>query len=128
VDKEAATIDAYIAASSLAAQPVLRRIREMARAAAPDAKETVSYRMPALRGRGILVYFAAFKTHIGLFPPIKGDADLDRELAPYRGPKGNLRFPLDEPTPYDLIERVLRLRAEQDQAARRRKPSPRPAA
>jgi uncharacterized protein YdhG (YjbR/CyaY superfamily) len=128
VDPEAANIDAYIAASPLAAQPALRRIREIARAAAPDAKEAISYRMPALRGRGILVYFAAFKTHIGLFPPVRGDPRLDRDLARYRGPKGNLRFPLDEPMPYDLIERILRLRAEQDQAPTRRKRTQRPSA
>jgi uncharacterized protein YdhG (YjbR/CyaY superfamily) len=117
VKPEAADIDAYIAASPPTAQPALRRIREMAQAAAPGAKETISYRMPALRGRGILVCYAAFKAHIGLFPPVRGDASLDRDLARYRGPKGNLRFPLDEPIPYDLIERVLRLRAEQDRRA-----------
>ena len=116
MDSEATTIDAYIAASSPAVQPALRRIREIVRGAAPEAEETISYRMPAFRGRGILVYFAAFKNHIGLFPPIEGDARLDKALDPYRGPKGNLRFPLDEPIPYDLIERVVRLRAKQDHA------------
>ena len=116
MDSEATTIDAYIAASSPAAQPALRRIREIVRGAAPEAEETISYRMPAFRGHGILVYFAAFKNHIGLFPPIEGDARLDKSLDPYRGPKGNLRFPLDGPIPYDLIERVVRLRAKQDQA------------
>ena len=72
--------------------------------------------MPAFRGHGILVYFAAFKNHIGIFPPIKGGARLDEALARYRGPKGNLRFQLDEPLPYDLIERIVRQRAKQDQA------------
>ncbi len=116
MDSEATTIDDYIAASAPAAQPALRRIREIVRGAAPDAQEIISYRMPAFRGRGMLVYFAAFKNHIGLFPPVEADASLDKALAPYRGPKGNLRFPLDEPIPYDLIERVARLRAKQDQA------------
>jgi uncharacterized protein YdhG (YjbR/CyaY superfamily) len=72
--------------------------------------------MPAFRGHGIIVYFAAFKGHIGVFPPVHGDTRLDEELARYRGPKGNLRFPLNEPMPYDLIERVVDLRARQDQA------------
>ena len=72
--------------------------------------------MPAFRGHGILVYFAAFKHHIGIFPPIECDARLDKALARYRGPKGTLRFPLDEPMPYELIERIVRLRAKQDQA------------
>ena len=113
---EAAKIDAYIAAAPAAAQPALRRIREIVRAAAPDAEETISYKMPAFRRHGILIYFAAFKNHIGIFPPIEGDARLDEALAPYRGPKGNLRFPLNEPVPYDLIERIARLRARQDEA------------
>ena len=123
MDCETGRIDAYIAASSPEAQPALRRIREIVRAAAPDAKEIISYRMPAFRGRGILVYFAAFKHHIGLFPPVKGDAGLDDALARYRGPKGNLRFPLDESLPDDLIERIVQLRVTQDQAKpARRKP------
>jgi uncharacterized protein YdhG (YjbR/CyaY superfamily) len=112
----AATIDDYIAAAPPAVQPVLQRIRDIVRRAAPQAQETLSYRMPAFRGRGIVVYFAAFKTHIGLFPPVHGDASLDEALARYRGPKGNLRFPLSEPMPYDLIERVVKLRAQQDQS------------
>lgn len=109
-------IDAYIAASPLAVQPILKRIREIVRQAAPEAEELISYRMPAFRGHGIIVYFAAFKDHIGLFPPVDGDAALNEALAPYRGPKGNLRFPLKEPVPYDLIERVAKLRTRQDQA------------
>ena len=122
---DAADIDAYIAASPSATQPALRRIREIARAAAPDATEIISYRMPAFRGRGILIYFAAFKAHIGLYPPVKGDDQLDQDLTRYRGPKGNLRFPLSEPIPYDLIERIVRLRVQQDQSPTPRKRAPR---
>ena len=80
--------------------------------------------MPAFRLHGILVYFAAFKNHIGLYPPVSGDADLEKALRPYAGPKGNLKFPLDRPIPYDLIKRVVLLRVRQESArtaARRRK-------
>lgn len=70
--------------------------------------------MPAVKGRGILLYFAAFRSHIGVFPPIRGDVRLMRALAPYKGGKGNLRFPLDRPIPFDLVERIARLRAKQD--------------
>jgi uncharacterized protein YdhG (YjbR/CyaY superfamily) len=112
----AETIDAYIAARAPAARPPLQRIRQSVRAAAPEAEEIISYRMPAFRGHGILVYFGAFKDHIGLFPPVRGDARLDEALAPYRGPKGNLRFPLGEPMPYALIERIAASRATQDRA------------
>lgn len=115
--KEAAeSIDAYIAAAPASVRPVLKRIRATIRKAAPGATEVISYRMPAFRGRGILLYFAAFKAHIGVFPPIRGDAALEKTLAPYRGPKGNLQFPLAEPIPYDLIARIAALRMWQDAA------------
>ncbi|MET0182752.1 MAG: DUF1801 domain-containing protein [Caulobacterales bacterium] len=110
----AALIDAYIEAASPAAQPVLRKIRSIIRKAAPGADEIISYRMPAFRGHGVLLYFAAFKKHIGVFPPVSGDAKLEKELERYRGPKGNLQFPLDEPMPYALIARIAALRAAQD--------------
>jgi uncharacterized protein YdhG (YjbR/CyaY superfamily) len=95
---------------------VLQQVRQVVRSAAPDAHEVISYRMPALKQHGILVYFAAFKNHIGLYPPIKGDARLQKAAAPYAGEKGNLRFPLDQPIPFDLIAGLTRLRVAQDLA------------
>ena len=112
-------IDAYIAATAAAVRPILREMRRVIRAAAPAAEEVISYRMPAFKQRGILVYFAAFKNHIGLFPPVRGDAKLAKALALYAGPKGNLKFPLDRPIPYTLIRRVVRLRVKQDAARAR---------
>jgi uncharacterized protein YdhG (YjbR/CyaY superfamily) len=107
-------VDAYIAALPPKARAALRKVRTALRKAAPDAEETISYRIPALRGNEILVYFAAFKNHIGIFPPVRGDERLDAALARYRGPKGNLRFPLDEPLPLALVARIARLRVRQD--------------
>ena len=72
--------------------------------------------MPAFTQSGILVYFAAFKKHIGLYPPVSGDAAIEKAIAPYAGPKGNLQFPLDQPIPYKLIERIVKLRLKQNQA------------
>lgn len=72
----------------------------------PDARRCVSYRMPAFRQKKVFFYFAAFKKHIGIYPPVRHDAELIRELAPYRGEKGNLSFPLGEPLPVELIGRV----------------------
>ncbi len=109
-------IDEYIAASPPAVRPILTRIRQTIRAAAPEAQELISYRMPAFRLQGIVVYFAAFKAHIGVYPPVSGDARLAKALAPYAGPKGNLRFPLDQPIPYDLIKRIVVLRVRQNRA------------
>jgi uncharacterized protein YdhG (YjbR/CyaY superfamily) len=91
------TIDDYIAQCSPDAQGILERIRRIIRKAAPEAEERISYKMPAFALNGMLIYFAAFKGHIGIFPPIKGDAALQKDTAPYRGPKGNLKFPLDSP-------------------------------
>ena len=117
------SIDEYIAASDPEVQPILERIRRTINVAAPEAEEIISYRMPAFRLHGILVYFAAFKSHIGLYPPISGDAKLERALLPYAGPKGNLKFPLDRRIPYALIKRVVLFRARQNsvRAAARKK-------
>lgn len=109
-------IDEYIAASSSGVRTILRKIRRIIRAAAPDAQELFSYRMPAFRLHGILVYFAAFKDHIGFYPPISGDERLEKDLSPFMGPKGNLKFPLDQPIPYTLIRRIVLLRVKQDRA------------
>ena len=116
-------IDQYIATFPAEVQTVLENVRQTIRDAAPDAQEVISYQMPAFRQHGILVYFAAWKNHIGLYPPISGDKTLERAVARYAGPKGNLQFPLNEPIPYDLIERIVKLRVKQDsaKAAARRK-------
>jgi uncharacterized protein YdhG (YjbR/CyaY superfamily) len=110
------SIDEYIAAAPSDVRPILEKIRRIISAAAPEAHEVISYRMPAFKLHGILVYFAAFKAHIGLFPPVSGDASLEKALAPYAGPKGNLRFPFAQPMPYPLIKRIVLQRVKQDRA------------
>lgn len=110
------TIDEYIAACPPDVQVILRKIRRTIRAAAPDAQETISYRIPTFTLHGVLVHFAAFKQHIGFYPPVRGDARLERALSRYAGEKGNLRFPLDQPIPYELIERIVKLRVKQNSA------------
>lgn len=119
-----AAVDEYIAGFDRAVQSVLKKVRRTVRKAAPHAREVLSYRMPALKQHGMLVYYAAFNNHIGLYPPIKGDARLEKAAARYAGPKGNLRFPYDEPIPYDLIAALTELRARQDaeKAVSRRRP------
>jgi uncharacterized protein YdhG (YjbR/CyaY superfamily) len=111
-----ATIDEYIAASFPKVRPILKRIRKTIREAAPQAEEIISYRMPAFRQGGVLVYFAAFKEHIGLYPPVRGNASLEKKAAPYAGEKGNLRFPLDQPIPYDLIASIVEFRVRENEA------------
>ena len=107
------TIDEYIDRCAPQAQPILRRVRATIVKAAPDATETISYGIPAFKLRRILVYFAAFKHHIGLYPPVKGDAALEKAVAPYAGEKGNLRFPIEQKILYSLIARIMKFRATQ---------------
>jgi uncharacterized protein YdhG (YjbR/CyaY superfamily) len=117
-------IDDYILQFPGDVRSILEKVRLTIRHAAPEAKETISYQMPAFRQHGILVYFAGWTNHIGLYPPISGDKTLVNAIAKYAGPKGNLQFPLDEPIPYGLIERITKLRVKQDSAkaaARRKK-------
>jgi uncharacterized protein YdhG (YjbR/CyaY superfamily) len=107
-------IDEYIALFSPEVQAILERIRLTIKQAAPEAQETISYRIPAFTLHGILVYFAAFKKHIGVYPPVRGDARLEKAISTYAGEKGNLKFPLHQPIPYDLIERIVKLRVKQN--------------
>src|SRR5580765_1117133 len=117
------TIDAYIAACAPDVQSILRKIRTTIKAAAPRATEKVSYRMPTFVLEGNLVYFAAFKNHIGLYPPVRGDAKLMAAVSNYANEKGNLRFPLDQRIPYALITRIVKARARENlqRAAARKK-------
>lgn len=105
------TIDDYIERCAPDAQPTLRRVRATIAKAVPDAAETISYGIPAFKLNRIVVYFAAFKNHIGLYPPVKGITALEKAIAPYAGEKGNLRFPLDRKIPYGLIARIAKVRA-----------------
>lgn len=109
-------IDGYISQFPADVQAILEKVRTTIRQAAPEAEEVISYQMPAFKQHGILVYIAAWHKHIGLYPPISGDKPLEKAIARYAGPKGNLLFPLDEPIPYDLIERIVKLRVKQDLA------------
>jgi uncharacterized protein YdhG (YjbR/CyaY superfamily) len=105
--------DEYIESFPPEVQAILEKIRLTIREAAPEAEETISYQMPTFILGGKLVHFAAFKKLIGLFPPVKGDEKLNSEIARYRGEKGNLKFPLDEPIPYALIRRIVKFRVKE---------------
>jgi uncharacterized protein YdhG (YjbR/CyaY superfamily) len=99
------------------AAPEIRRRLEQIRAEverrAPDARRCIGYGMPAFRARKIFFYFAAFKKHIGVYPPVKGPEALLAALAPFRGPNGNLIFPHAQPLPIDLIGNVAERLLEQ---------------
>jgi uncharacterized protein YdhG (YjbR/CyaY superfamily) len=109
-------IDSYIATFPRNVQSLLTKVRRTIRTAAPKATEVISYNIPAFKQHGLLVYFAGFKNHIGLFPPVRGDAALEKAAAKYAGPKGNLKFPYDEPLPLALVARIVRHKVRQDRA------------
>jgi uncharacterized protein YdhG (YjbR/CyaY superfamily) len=114
-------VDAYIAAFPAAIRTRLSQVRRTIRAAAPKASEVISYRIPAYRMNRMLVFFAGFKQHIGLFPPVRDDARLEKAVAKYAGPKGNLKFPHDERLPLSLIARIVRHNVKRDKTKLARK-------
>lgn len=98
--------DEYFATAPPDVRRLLLDIQARVEALLPTATRCISYNMPAYRDGRVFFYFAAFKKHIGIYPPVTRDAALLRELEPFRGPKGNLQFPLERPLPIDLIGRV----------------------
>ena len=107
-------IDEYIAGFPENIQAILQNLRRVIHEAAPEAQETISYSMPAFKQNGILVYFAAFKDHIGFFPTSSGVSAFSKELAPYDTSKGTVRFPLDKPLPVNLIKKIVKFRAQEN--------------
>ena len=103
----------YIESATPQAQEILLRIQALVEAAVPDAKRCISYNMPAFKLGKTFFYFAAFKKHIGIYPPVKHDQALIAELQPYRNEKGNLAFPFSQAMPYELIGRVVLALARQ---------------
>jgi uncharacterized protein YdhG (YjbR/CyaY superfamily) len=114
--KIAKTIDGYIAAYPKNVQAILQEIRKAIREAAPEAEEIISYQIPAFKLNGILVYFAAFKNHIGFYPTSSGVEAFKERLSAYKTSKGTVRFPMDEPMPLDLIREIVRFRVRENLA------------
>jgi uncharacterized protein YdhG (YjbR/CyaY superfamily) len=107
-------IDGYIAGFPQDVQAILEKIRATIREAAPDAKEKISYQMPAFTLKGNLVYFAAFKKHIGFYPIPTGIKKFEKELSVYKMGKGSVQFPLDKPIPYSLISKIVKFRVNEN--------------
>lgn len=103
-----ATHEEYFEAQKPEVQPILEWIQTTTESVVPGASRCISYGMPAFRKGRIFLYFAAFKEHIGIYPPLRADTELIGELESWRGPKGNLSFPLSRPFPKALVKRVVR--------------------
>lgn len=114
--KEPQTIDEYIAGFPPDVQAILQKVRATIRKAAPDAEETIKYRMPTFMLNGNLVYFAGFKNHIGFYPVPSGIEAFKKELSVYKQGKGSIQFPLDKPIPYGLITKIVKYRVKENMA------------
>lgn len=111
-----ATFDDYLADFPPRVRTILRRLRATVRKAAPQAQESISYRMPAYKLHGPLIYFAAYRSHIGLYPMLASvKKRFRKELAGYEGGKGTLRLPLDGPIPYSLISKIVKFRVSENE-------------
>ncbi len=108
------TIDEYIAGFPPDVQAILEKIRLTIRKAAPGAEETIKYGMPTFTLKGNLVYFAAFKKHIGFYPVPTGIEKFKKELSVYKGAKGSVQFPLDKPIPFGLISKIAKFRVKEN--------------
>jgi uncharacterized protein YdhG (YjbR/CyaY superfamily) len=108
------SIDEYIDGFPPDVQAILQKVRTTIRRAAPEAEEAIRYQMPTFRLEGNLVHFAAFKSHIGLYPTPSGTETFREELSPYETGKGSIRFPLDKPMPYGLITRIVKFRVKEN--------------
>lgn len=108
------TIDEYIGDFPEEIRQLLEQVRHTIRKAAPDAQEKISYQIPAFTLKGALVYFAAFKHHIGFYPASSGIEVFQNELSIYKKGKGSVQFPLDKPLPLDLIKRMVQFRVAEN--------------
>ena len=109
-------VDSYIAAQPVAVQSVLQQLRQAIKKAAPNAEEVISYQMPAYKQKGILVYFAAWKEHIGFYPASAGVSNFSDKLAKYNTSKGTIQFPLTGKLPLKLIADIVKFRVKENEA------------
>lgn len=107
------SIDEYIADFPENVAHLLENIRNCIKEAAPDAEETISYNMPAFKQKKILVYFAAYKNHIGFYALPSGNEAFQHEISKYKTGKGSIQFPLSEEIPFDLIKQMVRYRIKE---------------
>ncbi len=111
------SIDEYIGQYPEEVQQILNQIRAVIKEEAPQAVEKISYGLPTFYQNGNLVHFGAHSRHIGFYPTPAGMEAFQEELSGYKGAKGSVQFPLDQPIPYDLIRRIVKFRLSQNQKA-----------
>lgn len=107
------SVEEYFSWFSPEIQAKLQQIRDTLRAALPEAKEVISYHMPAFKTTEVLVYYAAAKSHLGYYPTNSGVEEFKKELAEYVTSKGAIQFPYDRELPFELIAQIAQFRAEE---------------
>lgn len=112
--KAVTAVDDYIKTFPVPVQTKLQKLRKVILAAAPEAEEIISYQMPAYHYLGALVYFAAYKNHIGFYPTGSGIEAFQKEIVSYKSSKGAVQFPLDQPLPFDLITKIVKFRVKKN--------------
>jgi uncharacterized protein YdhG (YjbR/CyaY superfamily) len=113
-------VDEYIEALSPPVRRTLLQLRKIIKSAAPEAEEVISYQMPAYKYYGMLVYFAAWKTHIGFYPAGKLDT-FEKELSAYERTKGTIKFTIDKPLPFGLISKIVKYKVKVNEAKKKAK-------
>jgi len=113
--KAYATVDEYIALAEPKAKKALKDIRKTIKSAAPKAEEVISYQIPGYKYHGMLVFFAAWKNHISLYPAPWSADSLKKEMSVYEGSKGTIKFPIDKPMPLALIKKMVKYRMKQNE-------------
>jgi uncharacterized protein YdhG (YjbR/CyaY superfamily) len=108
------TIDEYIETFESKIRKTLNEIRTFIKNEVPEATEKISYGIPTFFLNGNLIHFAAFKDHYSFFPSSSGIDVLEKELAPYRTGKGTLSFSLDQPIPWEVIQKVVQFRVKEN--------------
>jgi uncharacterized protein YdhG (YjbR/CyaY superfamily) len=121
MEKPKENIDEYIVGFPEDVQQKLQQVRETIKAAAPDAEEAIKYAIPTFVLNGNLVHFGGFKNHIGFYPAPQGLEEFKEELSVYKGAKGSVQFPLDEPLPLDLITKIVKFRVQKNMEKMKKK-------
>jgi uncharacterized protein YdhG (YjbR/CyaY superfamily) len=108
------TVDEYLSAFPAGTKAILKEFRKTIRQAAPQAEELISYNIPAFTLQGRLVYYAAFKNHIGFYPVSSAIKTFQKDLSGYKTSKGTIQFPIDKPIPFGLITRIVKFRVKEN--------------
>jgi uncharacterized protein YdhG (YjbR/CyaY superfamily) len=113
VSKKFKTVDEYISTFPPSTQKILIDIRKAIHEAAPKVEDVISYNMPAVKWKGVLVYYAAYEKHIGFYPTASGIETFKDQLGDYKFSKGAIQFPIDQPMPFNLINKIVKFRVKE---------------